>query len=81
MALPPTSPAPRAPAGRPTALDGFARFICQQLKVPLSAVSLLQGDRQHIVSLVSAEQGPQADLPLLDLPPQPQPLAAADLHA
>ncbi|AWI54787.1 hypothetical protein DEH84_16215 [Aquabacterium olei] len=80
MALPPTSPPPRAPAGRATTLDGFAGFVCRQLQVPLSAVSLPQGKGQHLVCVVSAEHGPQTDDLSLDFPARPHPFAVADLR-
>lgn len=73
--------APSAPARGAPALDGFARFVCRQLKVSLAAVSLAQGDRQRLVSLVSAGEGPVTALSTLDFPARPAPVAMASLQA
>lgn len=51
----PSRLAPDTPAGRTPTLDGFARFVCRQLKAPLAAVSFLQGAAHDLVGLASVE--------------------------
>lgn len=61
-------------------LDGFARLVCRQLKLPLAAVSLVRDDAQVVVCLASAEAGTGARPPTVALPALTETWAVTDLR-